>query len=115
MLVDDDPAMLRLLEINFRLEGFQTSTASHGEEALATLAADPPDVVVLDVMLPGIDGREVHRRMRAVPALASVPVVFLTGRALDEDATSDGAVFVGKPFDPAVLVRIVRDLAGPAT
>ena len=107
LLVDDDPAMLRLLEVNFRLEGFETATASHGEEALAAIRESPPDAVVLDVMLPGIDGLEVYRRMRAEPPLAGVPVVFLTGRAV-EDGTVDGAIFVTKPFDPAVLVGLVR-------
>ena len=108
LLVDDDPAMLRLLEVNFRLEGFETVTASHGEEALAALQARPPDAVVLDVMLPGIDGWEVHRRMQADASLAEVPVVFLTGRTPDDDVAPGGAEFVVKPFDPAALVALVR-------
>ncbi len=112
LLVDDDPAMLRLLEVNFRLEGFETTTASHGEEAIAAIRQDPPDVVVLDVMLPGIDGLEVHRRMLADPALADVPVVFLTGRAVDTADALDGVTFVSKPFDPAVLVGLVRARTG---
>jgi DNA-binding response OmpR family regulator len=114
LLVDDDPAMLRLLQVNFRIEGFETSTATHGEEALEALRADPPDAVVLDLMLPGIDGLEVHRRIRADPALSSIPVVFLTGRAIDDMDAPDGAVFVAKPFDPAVLVAAVRERAGGA-
>jgi DNA-binding response OmpR family regulator len=112
LLVDDDPAMLRLLQVNFRLEGFETATASHGEEALDALRADAPDVVVLDMMLPGIDGLEVHRRMRADVALASIPVVFLTGRPIGDTAAPESATFVAKPFDPAALVAVVRERAG---
>ena len=108
LLVDDDPAMLRLLEVNFRLEGFETATASHGEEALESIRADRPDAVVLDVMLPGIDGLEVHRRMRADPTLTSVPVVFLTARAFNEEAF-EGEVFMSKPFDPGALIGLVRE------
>ena len=115
LLVDDDPAMLRLLEVNFRLEGFTVATAGRGEDALRAIRAEPPDVVVLDLMLPGIDGLEVHRAMREDPALAAVPVVFLTGRAVDDADAPLGADFVAKPFDPADLVALVRDRAGSTT
>jgi len=115
LLVDDDPAMLRLLEVNFRLEGFETVTASHGIEALTAAEEHRPDAVVLDVMLPGIDGFEVQRRMRADPELAGVPVVFLTGRAFDDPDAGGGATFVAKPFDPALLVGLVRDRTGEAS
>ena len=115
LLVDDDPAMLRLLEVNFRLDGFQISTATHGEEAIAAIRSSPPDVVVLDLMLPGIDGLEVHRRMREDPALAPIPVVFLTGRSVEDTEPPQGSSFVAKPFDPAALVELVRARAGTAS
>lgn len=116
LLVDDDPAILRLLEVNFRLEGFETVTASRGEDALAMASEHRPDAVVLDVMLPGLDGTEVFRRLRADEALASVPVVFLSARSRDDDLvrTDDlDAIYVTKPFDPSALVETVRDLIGP--
>ena len=56
LLVDDDPAILRLLEVNFRLEGFDVETASRGDEASRSARSRPPDVIVLDVMMPGLDG-----------------------------------------------------------
>jgi DNA-binding response OmpR family regulator len=115
LIVDDDPAMLRLLEVNFRLEGFVTTTATHGEEALAAILDDPPDAVVLDVMLPGIDGLEVRRRLRAEPATASLPIVFLTGRPVEGVEDDADSAFVAKPFDPAVLVALVRERARSAT
>lgn len=112
LLVDDDPAMLRLLEVNFRLEGFVVRTASRGEEAVASIMDDPPDAVVLDVMMPGLDGYQVAARVREDPALASLPIVFLTARVLDEErdqgAGLDDVEFMTKPFDPADLVLAVR-------
>ena len=116
LLVDDDQAILRLLEVNFRLEGFETVTASRGEDALTLAASERPDVIVLDLMLPGLDGKEVFRRLREDEATASTPVVFLTARTAEDDLRSLGpgnrASFVTKPFDPTELVEIVRDHLG---
>lgn len=110
LLVDDDPAILRLLDVNFRMEGFDVDAAGHGEEALALAAATPPDVVILDLMMPGMDGRQLYDRLRAVPATASVPVVFLTARGRDDTLIADGAIVVQKPFDTVDLVQTVRTL-----
>jgi DNA-binding response OmpR family regulator len=112
LLVDDDPAILRLLEVTFGLDGFETVAAARGEDALAAAAADRPDAVVLDLMLPGLDGREVYRRLREDPSTASIPVVFLTARTLEDDVRSLEAPFVTKPFDPTELIETVRDLLG---
>jgi DNA-binding response OmpR family regulator len=115
LLVDDDPAILRLLEVNFRLEGFETVTAGRGEEALAAATEQHPDAIVLDIMLPGLDGPEVFRRLRQDEALASVPVVFLSARSRDDDLLRDEALdatYVTKPFDPSALVETVQDLIG---
>jgi DNA-binding response OmpR family regulator len=88
LLVDDDPVIVRLLEVNFRLEGYEIETAGRGEEALAKASATVPDLVVLDVMMPGLDGWEVCRRMREDPRLADVPVIFLSARAQEDDMES---------------------------
>jgi CheY-like chemotaxis protein len=105
--------MLRLLEVNFRLEGFETRTATRGEDAIDAVKADRPDAIVLDVTLPGIDGHEVVRLLREDPGLADLPVVFLTGRTPDGDErfAAPGVDVVGKPFDPLELVRMVRTRA----
>ena len=112
LLVDDDPAIVRLLELNFRFEGFEVETASRGEEALQKASAVRPDAIVLDVMMPGVDGWEVVERLRDDPALAETPVVFLSARAKDEDRTRGYALgvvdYVTKPFDVAELVDVVR-------
>jgi CheY-like chemotaxis protein len=111
LLVDDDSAILRVLEVNFSLEGFDVETASQGEEALEKAAATRPAIIVLDAMMPGMDGWEVCRRLREDPSLAEVPVVFLSARPREDarDADKLGVVrYVTKPFDPVALVEIVR-------
>ena len=112
LIVDDDPVIVRLLQINFRLEGYEVDTASRGEEALRRVRDHLPDVVILDVMMPGIDGWEVCRKLKENPAVKHVPVIFLSARAQDEDRQRGYALgldeYVTKPFDPAHLVEIVR-------
>jgi two-component system, OmpR family, response regulator len=117
LLVDDDPTMLKLLEVNFALEGFDVVAARSGEEALDRAATDRPDAVVLDVTLPGIDGHEVAARLRADPATAHAALVFLTGRSVSDVASSTlvDVPFVTKPFDPADLVALVRTRIGDAS
>ena len=114
LVVDDDPVIVRLLEVNLRLEGYEVETASRGEEALERAAATAPDLVILDVMMPGLDGWETCRRLRELPAFAHTPVVFLSARAQDDDRSSGVALglvsYVTKPFDPARLMELIAEL-----
>ena len=110
LLVDDDPTILRLLEVNFRLEGFDVATASCGQEALE-MALDGTDAIVLDVTLPDMDGHDVYRALEQRAGSRTVPVVFLSARVPEDelDRYADAPVrFVSKPFDTEALVRIVR-------
>jgi two-component system, OmpR family, phosphate regulon response regulator PhoB len=119
LVVDDDPVIVRLLEVNFRLDGFEVATATKGEDAVTLATEAPPDVILLDVMMPGMDGYEVYRRLREVPGVADVPVFFLSARAKDEDRArgiESGVIdYVTKPFDPTDLVAMVRRRVEGAT
>ena len=88
LVVDDDPVIVRLLEVNLRLDGYEVETASRGEEALERAAATGPDLVILDVMMPGLDGWETCRRLREQPSFGSTPVECLSARAQDDDPAS---------------------------
>ncbi len=119
LIIDDDPVIVRLLEVNFRLEGFEVGTAK-GADAVDAAIAVPPDAILLDVMMPGVDGYEVCRRLREVEALAGIPVMFLSARAADDDRSRGYALgvvdYITKPFDPGELVETVRrhiEEAGP--
>jgi len=110
LVVDDEPHITDLVTTTFRYEGFDTDEASSGQAALNKIAADPPDLVVLDVMLPDLDGLEVTRRMRA--AGVTIPVLFLTARDATEDKivglTVGGDDYVTKPFSLEELVARAR-------
>ena len=109
LVVDDEPMVREVLERYLRNEGFDVSTAEDGPEALATFASDEPDLVLLDLMLPRIDGYEVFRRMRAI---AETPVIMLTARGEETDRVVGlelGADdYVTKPFSPREVVARVR-------
>ena len=114
LVVDDDPHVLKLLRVNFELEGYDVITATNGEEALDMVGRDTPDVVVCDVMMPGIDGLEVVRRLRAHPDTAALPLVVVSAKAQRADVRAGlklGAdEYVTKPFDPAELIATVQRL-----
>ncbi len=121
LIVDDDAFIRRPLEFILREEGFAPLTAVNGEEGLAKIEGERPDLIVLDVMMPGIDGYDVCRRVRTDPRFSSIPVILLTARGQESDcdrAFAAGATeFMSKPYSPSELIRRVREIltegAGP--
>ena len=109
LVVDDEPRYLRLLEANLLTEGYEVSTAVDGEDALETFSADPVDLILLDVMLPRIDGFAVCQRIRQ---FSTVPIIMLTAkgeehdRVLGLDAGADD--YLVKPFSVMELLARVR-------
>ena len=118
LVADDDPVMVRLLEINFRLEGFRIESAVRGDDALALAREVRPQVVILDLMIPGMGGWEVRRRLKEDPETADIPVIVMSARAQDEADEQGYALgvdeYIMKPFDPQELVERVHRLLRPA-
>ena len=113
LVVDDQDANRRLLEAVLSPRGYRIITADSGEAALRLLEADLPDVVLLDILMPGIDGYEVCRRIREDPRTAVLPVVMITASGEQEKirAIESGAdEFITKPFDQAELMARIRSL-----
>jgi signal transduction histidine kinase len=114
LIVDDERRNLELLKIMLKSEGYVLRTALNGEEALAIVAAEPPDIILLDVMMPGMDGYEAAGKIKANPTSKNIPVIMLT--ALDDRnarmlGLSAGAEdFLTKPVDRAELCVRVRNL-----
>jgi two-component system phosphate regulon response regulator PhoB len=122
LVVDDDPRLLQIIEMYLRLEGYDVTKAENGEDALVRLTQQPVALVILDIMMPGMDGVEACRQIRSNPATTSIPIVMCSALSADEDvrrARDAGAShMICKPFNLVGLGAVVRSFLGvvePAT
>ncbi len=115
VLVIDDEAPIRLLcRVNLEAEGMTVTEAPDGPSGLEKAHAEPPDVILLDVMMPGLDGWRVAEQLIDDPSTEGIPIVFLTARAEFRDRAKGldigGVDYITKPFNPLELAPLVRDL-----
>ena len=119
LVVDDDPNALRLVSYAFQAEGYQVATAASGADALARLAQEKPDLMVLDVMMPDMSGIEVCQRVRANPATARLPILMLSARGLVADRVnglkSGADDYLPKPADTSELLARAESLLARAS
>ncbi len=112
LVADDDPDILRFVELNLRLEGYEVLTAADGEEALELAKERGPELVILDVMMPRMDGYEVCQRLRQDSQTSHVCIIMLTAKSMSADKvlglTSGADDYISKPFDPMELVARVK-------
>ena len=112
LVVDDEKDILELIRYNLVKNGYQVMTALSGEDALRLVHQNPPDLVILDLMLPGIDGLDVCRGLKADPQTAGIPVIMVTAKGEEADIVTGlelGAHdYVCKPFSPKVLIARIR-------
>jgi DNA-binding response OmpR family regulator len=112
LVVDDEQDVVRLLEFRLEKEGFEVITCGDGQTALTMTEADKPDLVVLDIMMPLMDGMEVLRQIRSRRATSRIPVVMLTAKTasvtVDEARQLWVSDYIMKPFDPEKLVAKVK-------
>ena len=116
LVIEDHEENRRLLRDLLTSFGYELSEAVTGEDGLVAAEANPPDLILMDIQLPGIDGYEVTRRIKANPALRHIPVIAVTSYALSGDdvkALEAGCdAYVTKPFDPAELLEKIRGYLG---
>ncbi len=114
LVVEDDPVILRLLEVNFELEGFGVLLAHDGAEGIALAASRRPDLVISDIMMPNVSGLELVQALKADEVTASIPIILLSAKAQSADVKAGmeaGADdYVTKPFEPLDLVDRVNAL-----
>lgn len=114
LIVEDENDILQLVKLYLEKEGFRTVTAMTGAEALKQVKAEKPDLIVLDLMLPVLDGLEVCKRLRSSPETAMLPIIMLTAKAEESDTVVGlelGADdYVTKPFSPKTLVARIKAL-----
>jgi len=112
LIVEDEEDILALIHYNLTREGFRSTCATSGEEALRVIEADPPDLVVLDLMLPGMDGLEVCRTLKSQEDTRSIAVLMVTAKGEEADVVAGlelGADdYVTKPFSPRILIARAR-------
>jgi DNA-binding response OmpR family regulator len=117
LLVDDDPVILRLLEVNFEMEGFSVLTATNGHHGFETAKALRPHIIISDVMMPNLSGLDLLRKLRADEATSEIPVILLSAKAqaADVKAGIDAGAddYITKPFEPIDLVDRVIKLLPP--
>lgn len=116
LVVDDDPDIRMVLRTNLEEEGYQVREAEGGAAALDAIAKEPPDLVILDVMMPEVDGYDVLSEIRSRPEFESLPVVLLTARRQESDVwegwSSGADYYMTKPFKMNELVRFVEYVFG---
>ena len=114
LVVDDEPSIVEVLEYNLEEAGFQVTTAGDGYDAIQLARADPPDIVVLDLMLPGMDGLAVCRQLRSEAATANCRILMLTAKSEESDEVLGFRMgaddYVTKPFNVKPLVERVKAL-----
>ncbi|MFN2389453.1 MAG: response regulator transcription factor [Actinomycetota bacterium] len=114
LVCDDDPSILTFVEVNLELEGYEVYSASGGEEAVRIATSERPDLVILDVMMPRMDGYEACERLKQDDSTKDIPVIFLSARAQQADIERGQACgvsdYITKPFDPMELLEVVQRL-----
>lgn len=115
LVCDDERHIVRLIQVNLERQGYQVVTAYDGKEGLEKIKAERPNLVVLDVMMPYMDGFEVLKNLRREPEFENLPVIMLTAKAQDKDVFEGyhyGAdMYLTKPFNPIELVTFVKRIA----
>lgn len=114
LLVDDEPDIIEFLSYNLKKEGFNVYTANNGKEAIAVAKRENPHVIILDVMMPDMDGIETCREIREIPGLKDVMIAFLTARNEDYSQIAGFEVgaddYINKPIKPRVLISRIKAL-----
>ena len=116
LVCDDDPVILRLLEVNLELEGFDVLTGNNGEEGVEIAKRELPDLVILDIMMPRMDGYQACQAIKADESTTHIPVIFLSAKAqaadIERGKSYGVAEYLTKPFDPTDLTDLVFKLVG---
>jgi excisionase family DNA binding protein len=114
LIVDDDERMREYVRVNLEMEGYTVREAGDGEEGLKVLEESTPDLVLLDVMMPGVDGWEMLRRVQERHGVGTIPVIMFSGKteepAAQEAAKRGAQGFIGKPFNPQELIDQTKQL-----
>ena len=114
LITDDDPVIIELLQVNLGFEGYDVITASDGLEAVERAGRELPDLVILDIMMPRMDGWTARAELLKDPRTAEIPVIFLSARAQQADLRkgyeAGVAAYITKPFEPVELLDLIEQI-----
>ncbi|MBM3148800.1 MAG: response regulator transcription factor [Chloroflexi bacterium] len=114
LVIEDDPSTLRFIEYTLQQAGFEVLLAKNGLDGLRMAQTQHPDLIILDIMLPGLDGYEVCRRLRQKPATANILVLMLSAKARQEDKDTGMKMgaddYLSKPVDPSEIIKRVQSM-----
>jgi len=116
LVVDDEPDIVKVLVARLKEHGYATIIASDGHQALAQAQENQPDLIILDIMMPGMDGPEAAQRLKEDPKTQDIPIIFLSALQTKSEEQSEGDrvggnVILSKPFDLDVLLAKIREMA----
>jgi two-component system alkaline phosphatase synthesis response regulator PhoP len=116
LVADDEPAVLRSLEFILKKEGYRVLTAVNGQEAYDQASANLPDLVLLDVQMPRMDGNQVCRQLRDTPASSGLYIIMITAKGQESDRVnsmeSGANEYITKPFSPRKVIARVKEILG---
>ena len=115
LVVDDEPAIRDLIVAVLEDEGYEARGVGSGSRALDLMKTDRPSLVLMDIMMPDMDGREALRRIRLHPEFQEIPVVMMSAAYAADHLDEDGTPFLPKPFDLEHLLRTVAEVVGPTS
>jgi CheY-like chemotaxis protein len=115
LIAEDEPMLRQVLADLFADEGYGVLSAADGREALDILATDQPDLIVMDVMMPNLDGRQAYQAIRSQPTLCDIPVIMMSAAITRHEFDASVSAFLQKPFDIDRLIALVVSLIGPGT
>jgi CheY-like chemotaxis protein len=114
LICDDDPVILRLLQVNLEIEGYDVVSAHHGEEAVGLAVQHSPDLIILDIMMPRMDGYQAAQALRSQTETKEIPLIFLSAKAqqadIDKGLGFGVTDYLTKPFDPSELLQVIDRL-----
>ena len=113
LIVEDEPSVVDLLKFLFEKDGYTTAVACDGEEALTQVTATRPDLILLDLMLPKLDGYSMHKQLQADEKTANIPTIVLTAKGGMQDMfqfEKNIVAYIEKPFDPKILREKVKEV-----
>jgi DNA-binding response OmpR family regulator len=114
LIVDDDERLREYVRVNLEAEGYEVREAGSAADALTALGEQSPDLILLDVMMPKVDGWEMLQRVHEKHGVGAIPVIMFSGkvdeRAADEASSRGVQAFIGKPFDPRALIESTKQL-----